>query len=193
MPSLQHSWKTEVLKPPKAHSSGQVAKTRRQSHAKVATGCVTCKRRHLKCDETLPACRRCTKAGLSCAGYAAPQAILFDYEASVEERRRIHFFTEHTIPSIEVYNSADREFRTQTIIQASHVGTSLRHALLSIEAYHESLTDTHNSASHLQYAQLQYSKAIATAAAAQYQTAGFGLGELLVLSIALRSIEVFRN
>ena len=47
--------------------------------------------RHLICDETLPFCRRRMTAGLTCTGYAAPQTMLFDYEASVGERRRINF------------------------------------------------------------------------------------------------------
>ena len=46
---------------------------------------------------------------------------------------------------------------------------------------------------HQRYAQFQYSKAIASAAATCYRSAGIGFGELLLLSIALRSIEVFRN
>ncbi|KZF19234.1 hypothetical protein L228DRAFT_286088 [Xylona heveae TC161] len=32
-------------------------------------GCLTCRRRHLKCDETRPTCRRCEKAQINCDGY----------------------------------------------------------------------------------------------------------------------------
>ncbi|CAE7203321.1 unnamed protein product [Rhizoctonia solani] len=32
-------------------------------------GCVTCKKRRKKCDETRPICERCTKAGMECLGY----------------------------------------------------------------------------------------------------------------------------
>ncbi|KAH8649978.1 hypothetical protein BX600DRAFT_473903 [Xylariales sp. PMI_506] len=32
-------------------------------------GCWTCKRRHKKCDELRPACKRCSKAGMVCEGY----------------------------------------------------------------------------------------------------------------------------
>ncbi|EXJ82833.1 hypothetical protein A1O3_06648 [Capronia epimyces CBS 606.96] len=38
---------------------------------KVRTGCITCKRRHVKCDEARPACHRCTRAGRACEGYAS--------------------------------------------------------------------------------------------------------------------------
>lgn len=37
---------------------------------KTRSGCVTCRTRHIKCDEAKPECRRCTKAGLTC--YYAP-------------------------------------------------------------------------------------------------------------------------
>ncbi|KAF5003723.1 hypothetical protein FDECE_9745 [Fusarium decemcellulare] len=32
-------------------------------------GCWTCKRRHKKCDEERPVCKRCTQAGMNCEGY----------------------------------------------------------------------------------------------------------------------------
>ncbi|KAI0869280.1 hypothetical protein GGS24DRAFT_167512 [Hypoxylon argillaceum] len=38
----------------------------RRGHTKTRTGCVECKRRHLKCDETRPICRRCTFSARSC-------------------------------------------------------------------------------------------------------------------------------
>ena len=163
-------------------------------------------------------CLRCLKssshpgAKVECVYTPAPLALVFDYEASLEERRRIRFFVDRTIPSIEVFNSADREFWTELVVKgaAGGVGGSLRCAVLSIEAYHESLllTSSGNGSErqdgddemrqrererNLRYAQLQYSKAIKSAAAAKYDNHAFGLGELLALSIAMRSIEVFRN
>ena len=42
---------------------------KRRQHAKVKTGCITCKIRRKKCDETKPACLRCTKTGRKCDGY----------------------------------------------------------------------------------------------------------------------------
>ncbi|KAH6669182.1 hypothetical protein F5X68DRAFT_216360 [Plectosphaerella plurivora] len=36
---------------------------------KTKTGCLTCKKRRVKCDETRPACNRCTKLSIECAGY----------------------------------------------------------------------------------------------------------------------------
>ncbi|KAI4862078.1 hypothetical protein F4820DRAFT_36962 [Hypoxylon rubiginosum] len=42
---------------------------RRANHAKVRTGCVTCKNRRVKCDEGKPQCLRCEKSGFLCVGY----------------------------------------------------------------------------------------------------------------------------
>ncbi|KAL2802485.1 hypothetical protein BJX63DRAFT_113919 [Aspergillus granulosus] len=38
----------------------------RRSHTKSRFGCRTCKRRHIRCDETFPQCRNCTKHNCRC-------------------------------------------------------------------------------------------------------------------------------
>ncbi|QIW96565.1 hypothetical protein AMS68_002083 [Peltaster fructicola] len=38
----------------------------RRSHTKSRTGCKTCKRRHIRCDELFPQCRNCTKHQVRC-------------------------------------------------------------------------------------------------------------------------------
>ncbi|KAI2469846.1 hypothetical protein F4781DRAFT_201995 [Annulohypoxylon bovei var. microspora] len=55
-------------------SSTTAPKRKRASRPKVRTGCITCKIRRVKCDETKPACTRCTSTGRKCDGYggAAP-------------------------------------------------------------------------------------------------------------------------
>ena len=39
------------------------------SASKVRTGCRTCRRRKIKCDETKPSCHRCVAYGVDCGGY----------------------------------------------------------------------------------------------------------------------------
>ncbi|KAL0934357.1 uncharacterized protein CTRU02_211156 [Colletotrichum truncatum] len=61
-------------------------RNKRVGATKVRTGCITCKRRHVKCDETRPFCLRCTRSTrnpVACEGYgsdrriqAAPRKIL---------------------------------------------------------------------------------------------------------------------
>ncbi|KAL2883770.1 hypothetical protein SGCOL_000918 [Colletotrichum sp. CLE4] len=50
------------------HNAGP---TTRASKPKVRTGCVTCKRRRIKCDETKPSCQNCLKRRVECEGYKA--------------------------------------------------------------------------------------------------------------------------
>lgn len=47
----------------KKSATGKVKST------KSRNGCVTCKKRRLKCDETKPLCQNCTKRGIVCGGY----------------------------------------------------------------------------------------------------------------------------
>ncbi|KAI8966184.1 hypothetical protein F5Y11DRAFT_215180 [Daldinia sp. FL1419] len=46
---------------------------KRASKPKVRTGCISCKRRHVKCDEGKPSCAECERLGLICEGYAPPK------------------------------------------------------------------------------------------------------------------------
>ena len=52
----------------------------KEKHPKVRTGCLTCKARHVKCDENRPACLRCRRGGYKCEGYIdPPKAWVFEY------------------------------------------------------------------------------------------------------------------
>ncbi|KAL4893572.1 hypothetical protein BDV59DRAFT_207683 [Aspergillus ambiguus] len=44
-------------------------KSTRRSTLKVRTGCITCKMRHIKCDETKPHCNNCLRSRGHCEGY----------------------------------------------------------------------------------------------------------------------------
>ncbi|CRK12321.1 hypothetical protein BN1723_009695 [Verticillium longisporum] len=63
-----------LISPSNHSSQDAVSVTERQrlsrtSTAKVRTGCVTCKKRHVKCDETKPYCMNCLKSRGYCEGY----------------------------------------------------------------------------------------------------------------------------
>ncbi|PSN69986.1 hypothetical protein BS50DRAFT_571303 [Corynespora cassiicola Philippines] len=49
-------------------------KRQRKKAPKTRSGCITCKIRHTKCDETKPNCQKCTSTGRKCDGYAAGNA-----------------------------------------------------------------------------------------------------------------------
>ena len=40
---------------------------------RTRTGCATCRKRRVKCDEAKPICNRCRTANYTCEGYAAPR------------------------------------------------------------------------------------------------------------------------
>ncbi|KAF1947426.1 hypothetical protein EJ02DRAFT_333941 [Clathrospora elynae] len=48
----------------------------RRSHTKSRKGCRTCKRRHIRCDETFPQCRNCTKHQVRCDYMDNPTAMM---------------------------------------------------------------------------------------------------------------------
>ncbi|KAJ5982079.1 hypothetical protein N7451_012179 [Penicillium sp. IBT 35674x] len=63
-------------------------KKTRSSRPKVRTGCITCKARRVKCDETKPACVRCTTTGRRCDGYAPLKTSFPEYKALAPARAR---------------------------------------------------------------------------------------------------------
>lgn len=48
---------------------------RRTGKPKVRTGCLSCKRRHVKCDERKPCCQRCEHVGIACQGYVSAKPL----------------------------------------------------------------------------------------------------------------------
>lgn len=55
--------------PPPPSAPGQEPKKRvRRWHHRGFTGCSTCRRRHVRCDEASPSCRNCIRLGLECDG-----------------------------------------------------------------------------------------------------------------------------
>ncbi|KAL9561336.1 hypothetical protein ACKAV7_014691 [Fusarium commune] len=64
-------------------------KQQRASKPKVRTGCVTCKARHVKCDESRPTCIRCERAGIACGGFV---------KASMKKKAEITRATTRLIP-----------------------------------------------------------------------------------------------
>lgn len=74
---------------PSAHlepTRGKVSKSstgKRKYHTKSRKGCVTCKRRRVKCDEAKPICGKCEHMGIDC--HYAPAAVSEKRNSVVEE------------------------------------------------------------------------------------------------------------
>ncbi len=140
--------------PPESHDSGsgkdsgaQREKKKRTSKPKVRSGCVTCKIRRIKCDETKPECNRCTSTGRKCDGYVIkPRKKRSDCQSLNKvpslttdigpvELRSLGFFHHKTAPSLSSY--FDAEFWTRLVFQMSYVEPSVRHAMIALGALHE--------------------------------------------------------
>ncbi|KAN0098436.1 hypothetical protein V8E51_014099 [Hyaloscypha variabilis] len=134
----------------------------RTSHHKTRTGCRVCKIRRVKCDETKPACRRCTSTGRKCEGYPASRdsqsppvksphlAVAAIHSLSVyhvssdipgdsAERRSFYYLREHAVYDISGY--FESEFWDRLVLQIGHTEPSVRHALLALS----SLCETYES------------------------------------------------
>ncbi|CAG8900028.1 unnamed protein product [Penicillium nalgiovense] len=75
--------------------------------ARSRNGCITCKTRRVKCDETRPTCRRCENAGRRCDGYgdgldsgspegASSNSLRSPDLISEDEYRSLEFFHQNT-------------------------------------------------------------------------------------------------
>ncbi|KAJ5673193.1 hypothetical protein N7507_002320 [Penicillium longicatenatum] len=53
---------------PDSHQPAPPRKRVRRWHHRGFTGCSTCRRRHVRCDEASPSCKNCTRLGLECDG-----------------------------------------------------------------------------------------------------------------------------
>ncbi|KAF3769947.1 hypothetical protein M406DRAFT_248656, partial [Cryphonectria parasitica EP155] len=134
--------------------SATPASSGRKGSKKVRTGCVTCKIRKVKCDETKPFCLRCTKTGRKCDGYLDPRALagrrlkkeksphdhvlgpLLEFSAP-EEKRSFYFFQHVTAPCIS--GDFDASFWRVIVLQISQTEPAVRHAVLAVSSLHEGL------------------------------------------------------
>ncbi|KAG4025119.1 hypothetical protein MFRU_066g00220 [Monilinia fructicola] len=160
----------------------------RASKPKVKSGCVTCKARRVKCDESKPQCLRCQKFGQICGGYAhetpsrgsmmpiQPRIPTADFytpsislEATEEEGRYFRYFCDRTAYQLPGY--FDPSFWNHIILQESHNITPIRHAVIAIGALNKAIEEAPGphlkvnviqdiNKKHLEFAILQYIKAI---------------------------------
>ena len=148
--------------------------------SKVRTGCVTCKARHVKCDEKKPSCERCIKAGRLCEGYVPAnqtakkceqELVVIHYVAQFDdtpsiqptrehlEQRSLNFFTTRTVP--EIAGGFDAELWSRYILRTAYYEPAIRHAVIALGALHEwfeNAGDPQISAS--EFGLQQYGKAI---------------------------------
>ncbi|TFB00024.1 hypothetical protein CCMA1212_008068 [Trichoderma ghanense] len=117
----------------------------RRSHTKSRKGCDTCKRRHIRCDESFPQCRNCTKHKIRCpyndvqvpdAGRSAtpdkPDLMWTpQIEAAIGEWQRTGMFP---FPSLRIYPApSPHQYSLEDLRLIYHVA-SLHYQLMTQEA-----------------------------------------------------------
>lgn len=119
---------------------GLVKKTK---HPKVRSGCLTCKQRRLKCDETKPTCQRCLKSGRECAGYTnTPRASpVREPTPGVEQRATtaqddelLEHFIGEAVQQLAGFSLSFRQFCQSLAPQLANNYPAVRYALLSVAA-----------------------------------------------------------
>ncbi|KAH7336354.1 hypothetical protein BKA65DRAFT_32566 [Rhexocercosporidium sp. MPI-PUGE-AT-0058] len=148
-----------------APSTSRESNRRRAKKPKVKTGCVTCKIRRVKCDETRPQCLRCQKFGEGyCDGYepaqvesiqnrpainrSATSAVIQNSTPKREPVIRVfrsqdefccfRFYCEEVAPQL---SSSNRSIWHQLLLQAGQSQPFIRHAIIAIGALNRSLRD----------------------------------------------------
>ncbi|GLA27993.1 hypothetical protein ACMYSQ_006873 [Aspergillus niger] len=115
---------------------------------KVKTGCMTCRIRRVKCDETKPACQRCSSTGRKCDGYnlipqkpPTPALGLMQMPSYWElvsgdrvETESFRFFHSVTTPNLAGFFDQGRWARR--LLQISHQYPVLWHAMTAVACIH---------------------------------------------------------
>jgi hypothetical protein len=123
-----------------------VPRRTRQCTSKVRTGCSTCKARRVKCDETKPACRRCTIGGRKCeyitARAAPPRNVITIYLPPTQcqpvfftKNRGLDFFQQNLAANLD--GQFDSQFWSKLVLQLSHSEPSIRHAVTAISVIYQ--------------------------------------------------------
>ncbi|VUC30139.1 unnamed protein product [Clonostachys rosea] len=111
-------------------------KLTRRGHTKSRRGCLTCKRRRVKCPEDQPACHNCVRLGLVCE-YSFknnPSAPLQSTggQFNLKDLRLFHHFVLHAYPPLPLQGKAVWD----GITSYSHNYEFLVHAMLGLAASH---------------------------------------------------------
>ncbi|KAF4332878.1 C6 zinc finger [Fusarium beomiforme] len=135
----------------------------RVSNPKVRSGCLTCKKRRVKCDEGKPACARCIRGDFVCDGYEAPEdsppkpAVVVLAPAKIAQKRLLPIAPStlpgldgHSVPYLDAFRyhvapdlsgSFYMDFCEGTILTGVHQDDSIRQLVLALGALTLAISD----------------------------------------------------
>ncbi|CZR50185.1 uncharacterized protein PAC_00057 [Phialocephala subalpina] len=123
----------------------------RKAHLRSRNGCVQCKRRRVKCDESTPLCGPCSKHRIECSFASslltppsppllrAPQYAPPLSPSSLMDLELLHNFTSKTYSTItcsSVISPSLREFYRTTYVQEAFAYDYFIHSILAVSAFH---------------------------------------------------------
>ncbi|WXC60149.1 hypothetical protein SNK03_006008 [Fusarium graminearum] len=141
------------------HTTVMLKKTK-SSAPRRRTGCQTCRKRRIKCDETRPACTKCIQSGWECDGYPSnavstmtlrrervptqtppipllsitSYSIPFKVPGSQRDRQLLHYFCVQGASEISGFLTSD--FWSEIVLRESHQDSTLRQALVAMSSLH---------------------------------------------------------
>ncbi|GAW21809.1 hypothetical protein ANO14919_113340 [Xylariales sp. No.14919] len=176
----------------------------RKGFERAKTGCVTCKKRKVKCDESWPACLRCKTSGRICGGYQVPPLGSYSWKSLLQlrpstipssasnsiELRGLDFFRCIVAPALT--SPLGNPFWARPVCQLAIQEPATRYAVLAISSLYErfdpfsydfSLSNEHGLA--INY----YNKAMRQVATSKHLDADTAL----LLSVLFICIEFLRG
>ena len=132
---------------------------------RAKTGCFSCRKRRVKCDEAKPECQRCKSANVHCEGYPAKRMLSIVLPAETMLERRMssysagpldagndallnagnvalpfyHQFITQTVSAIS--GGARQQFWRDDVAKMSWSTDYVYHAMISLAAMHKTSTD----------------------------------------------------
>ncbi|KAK1979334.1 hypothetical protein LZ30DRAFT_631372 [Colletotrichum cereale] len=128
----------------------------RKGSQKVRTGCVTCKARRVKCDETKPSCNRCIASGRICNGYKPVNSSelrhyqpyrVFPGANGPGEGRALQYFYQEAGPYLS--GAVDPQFWPKLVMQFASLESAARHSVISISCLVEKLSHRTGKTEHV--------------------------------------------
>ncbi|KAF2683768.1 hypothetical protein K458DRAFT_42285 [Lentithecium fluviatile CBS 122367] len=120
-------------------------KRKRAPHTRSRLGCQTCRIRHVRCDQTRPACTQCTGTGRTCDGYPAyeekgktdilVQAPSISPVKTNEEHRSLQYFQHYT--AVEFAGLHEHELWCTLVLQAGTREPCILHSIIALGSLHE--------------------------------------------------------
>ncbi|KAK2593207.1 tRNA-His guanylyltransferase [Conoideocrella luteorostrata] len=158
--------------------SPQTAERKKRWAAKVKTGCLTCRARRVKCDETKPSCKRCVSVGRACGGYSSQltvaeklctpilqpsglPALPFYAQSSRREEQMFHLLC--TEAAVKVAGAFDQDFWSVDVPRATQTYPAIWHASVSLAAVYKRVQNkdqTPESQQLYNFSLTQYNKSI---------------------------------